>query len=592
MFAQGVDNDDDRAVLSEEELQAEEETQIEAATRESAGSVSDASEREIFSREQKLLDEMTEIAEAARGRPDARVLRLVDWIRDAMCPALPPLGTRSRADSPATWNDTRVIIFTEYDDTKRYLEQQLRSAIESTDRAAERIKVYHGPTPPAEREEIKRAFNADPKKHPVRILIATDAAREGLNLQTHCWNLFHFDVPWNPTRMEQRNGRIDRKLQKNKKEVFCHYFVYKQRVEDRILAVLVRKTETIKLELGSLSQVVESRLANTLKYGIRRRDIDTIEKDLEEADLDAQVKATVRAELEGPDDDQSVEEAIRLRDEKEAVRRQEELKAQIDRLRNLLDKSEKSIALDEDHFRSAISCALQLMGGDPLKPVPDSEDWDRPVSRFRFPALDQRQGADPTWADTMDTLRTPKKRDQKPWEWRRESPIRPVVFEDTGAMDEDVVHLHLEHRVVQRLLGRFTAQGFIHHDLSRACLAHTKDAIPRVVLIGRLCLYGPRAARLHEELVPVTARWVEPSQRKQPLSPYARESEIKTLDLLESSLLPSNMPELDAVIQEKLRRAAPTDVEQLLGHLERRARELADAARIAQAGGTGGQGHE
>ena len=91
----------------------------------------------------------------------------------------------------------------------------------------------------------------------MRILIATDAAREGLNLQAQCWNLFHFDVPWNPSRMEQRNGRIDRKLQP-KDEVFCHYFFYKQRPEDRILAVLVRKTETIKAELGSLAQVIES----------------------------------------------------------------------------------------------------------------------------------------------------------------------------------------------------------------------------------------------------------------------------------------------------------------------------------------------
>src|SRR5436305_2836650 len=185
-----------------------------------------------------------------------------------------------------------------------------------------------------------------------------------------------------------------------------------------------------------------------------------------------------------------------------------------------------------------------MMHADPLKPLPRGTDWDKPIDRFEFPALDQRPGADPTWAETMDTLRAPRQRDQKPWEWRRQSPIRPVVFRDTGTMDDDVVHLHLEHRVVQRLLGRFTAQGFIHHDLSRACLAQTKDAIPRVVLIGRLCLYGPRAARLHEELVPVTARWAEPSQRKQPLSPYARESEVRTLELLESSLLPSNLPQV------------------------------------------------
>jgi hypothetical protein len=51
--------------------------------------------------------------------------------------------------------------------------------------------------------------------------------------------------------MEQRNGRIDRKLQP-RDEVFCHYFVYKQRPEDRILTVLVRKTETIKKELVPL----------------------------------------------------------------------------------------------------------------------------------------------------------------------------------------------------------------------------------------------------------------------------------------------------------------------------------------------------
>ena len=92
-------------------------------------------------------------------------------------------------------------------------------------------------------------------------------------------------------------------------------------------------------------------------------------------------------------------------------------------------------------------------------------------------------------------------------------------------MDDQVVHLHLEQRVVQRLLGRFVAQGFVHHDLSRACLAQTSDAIPRVILLGRLCLYGAGAARLHEELIPVTARWTDPKIRKGQLTPYAREAE-------------------------------------------------------------------
>ena len=144
---------------------------------------------------------------------------------------------RKAIPAPREWNDTRVIIFTEYDDTKRYLQQQLRVG----DRRHRPGRRSHRDLPRSDAtrqnaEAIKRAFNADPGKHPVRILIATDAAREGLNLQAHCWNLFHFDVPWNPSRMEQRNGRIDRKLQP-RDEVFCHYFVYKQRPEDRILSV-------------------------------------------------------------------------------------------------------------------------------------------------------------------------------------------------------------------------------------------------------------------------------------------------------------------------------------------------------------------
>ena len=100
------------------------------------------------------------------------------------------------------------------------------------------------------------------------------------------------------------------------------------------------------------------------------------------------------------------------------------------------------------------------------------------------------------------------------WDWRRESPVRPVVFQDPGEVTDEVVHLFLEHRIVQRLLGRFISQGFVYDDLSRACLAQTKDSIPRVLLTGRLALYGPSAARLHEELIVVSARWVDPQIRK------------------------------------------------------------------------------
>ena len=180
----------------------------------------------------------------------------------------------------------------------------------------------------------------------------------------------------------------------------------------------------------------------------------------------------------------------------------------------------------------------------------------------------------------MDTLRVPRKRDQKLWDWRKSAPIRPVVFEDPGIVGDDFVHLHLEQRVVQRLLGRFTAQGFVHHDLSRACFAQATDSIPRVILLGRLALYGEGAARLHEELIPVTARWIDPTVRKNPLSPYARDAETRTLGLLDESLLKAGGTKLTPEVISQLQQAAAGDIHELLPHLESRGAEYAaDAVR-------------
>ncbi|MEL4474535.1 helicase-related protein, partial [Shewanella algae] len=84
--------------------------------------------------------------------------------------------------SSGKWNDRRIIIFTEYEDTRRWLERRIREAIEGTDRADDRIGIFTGTTSMQRRETLKQAFNADPAKEPVRILICTDAAREGINL--------------------------------------------------------------------------------------------------------------------------------------------------------------------------------------------------------------------------------------------------------------------------------------------------------------------------------------------------------------------------------------------------------------------------
>ena len=73
-----------------------------------------------------------------------------------------------------------------------------------------------------DRDLVKNAFN-DPT-HSVRVLVATDAAAEGFdNLQGTARYLLHFDCPWNPSRLEQRNGRLD--LHGQARDVTIHHFV-------------------------------------------------------------------------------------------------------------------------------------------------------------------------------------------------------------------------------------------------------------------------------------------------------------------------------------------------------------------------------
>lgn len=540
--------DDDRAELDEDEVLNEEAAQMEKATQADGG---------ISKQELGLLKEMTQIAEQARHQPDSKVKKLEHWIRQNLCSNLGVQG--------AKWLNRRVLIFTEYTDTKRYLEQQLGSIIAKSERVHERIDTFHGGMGEERRESIKQAFNTDPTRHPLRILIATDAAREGINLQNYCADLFHFDVPWNPSRMEQRNGRIDRKLQREP-QVRCHYFVLSQRVEDRVLDVLVKKTKQIQEELGSLSPVVEKNVTKLLNSGIRQSEVQKLTEAIELAQADEESKerdGAIQEELE----------AIRLR--------QDKLRQQQVELETMLRDSKLWLGLDDRHFRDTLSVSLELMGSKPLEPLAAEESVDNEErSRWSVPALDQQAGADPTWATTLDTLRTPRQKTQKLWDWRKEAPIRPVVFRDPGSLDGKVVHLHLEHRIVQRLLGRFLSQGFLHDELTRACVCRTDDPIPRVIILGRLSLYGDRAARLHDEIISVAAEWLDPEARgRGRLRPLPEGEKKDVLQILEDSLANRRLQEVPLTLVERLKKHTARDVEDLLSHLERRATELTERAK-------------
>ena len=160
LLQSAIDGDDERAEGDEEELLLEADAQHEVAL---------CSALEASDDDWTLLREMKAIAEAARYRPDSRVQRLEALIRAHLCPRLGQEG--------AEWNGERLLIFTEYADTKDWLERRVRELIAGSDQAEARIATFHGGIGDEKREAIKRSFNSPPDTDPLRILIATDAAR-------------------------------------------------------------------------------------------------------------------------------------------------------------------------------------------------------------------------------------------------------------------------------------------------------------------------------------------------------------------------------------------------------------------------------
>jgi superfamily II DNA or RNA helicase len=395
---------------AEQAIAADEDASTQAATvAGTAGAPTEALRAEVA-----MVDDMLSFVEPIASRPDERVNWLVDWIKSNLAPR-------------GQWNDRRLIIFTEYEDTRRWLERRLREALAETDRCDDRIDVFTGATSAERREEVKRAFNSDPAKEPLRILICTDAAREGVNLQTYCADLIHFDLPWNPARLEQRNGRIDRKLQPAK-VVTCRYFRYAQRKVDVVLDALVRKTENIRSELGSAGQVIEERITKRLAWGgIERGRAEELAREIEaEDDVERLTKA--RAEM---DDDE------RVRFERVQRDREELAKA--------LEISRERVGVDAADLRNVVAEAFRRAGYD-LNGAESSV-----VGHVRTYALDASAPAfarEAGWDDVFDDLRTrPRKRGEPIGEWRRNAPIRKIAFEPpvlpNGRDADDTVQVHL-----------------------------------------------------------------------------------------------------------------------------------------------------
>jgi len=146
-----------------------------------------------------------------------------------------------------------VIIFTQYTDTMDYLREQLQTVYQGqiacySGRGGE---IWQGMTwLPTTKEVVKNKF----REGEIKILLATESASEGLNLQT-CGVLINYDMPWNPMRVEQRIGRIDRIGQKYDKVWIYNYF-YRDTIEDRIYQALKDRINWFEDVVGSLQPIL------------------------------------------------------------------------------------------------------------------------------------------------------------------------------------------------------------------------------------------------------------------------------------------------------------------------------------------------
>ena len=216
--------------------------------------------------ELELLDRMERWALRHEARADAKAKALLTYLT-AICK---PDGKH--------WTNERVVVFTEYRDTQRWLAALLQQA----GLGDAHLALLHGGMPVDEREELREAFQASPDEHPVRILLATDAASEGIDLQRHCHRLVNYDIPFNPNKLEQRIGRIDRYGQRHVAEI--RHFVgsglerarpgsYEDDLE--FLSRVAVKVARMEADLGAVNAVLAAAVQDKLLGRLRREfDVD------------------------------------------------------------------------------------------------------------------------------------------------------------------------------------------------------------------------------------------------------------------------------------------------------------------------------
>lgn len=134
------------------------------------------------------------------------------------------------------------IVFSKYIETAEYVADHLRDALPAT----VTIDAVTGRLPPDQRERAVHALGS----HDKRVLVATDCLSEGINLQKLFSAVIHYDLPWAPTGLEQREGRVNRYGQESKQVRIATVYSPETVIDELVLDVLLRKHRTIRSSLG------------------------------------------------------------------------------------------------------------------------------------------------------------------------------------------------------------------------------------------------------------------------------------------------------------------------------------------------------
>lgn len=522
--------------------------------------------RDLTEEEEQLIQSLKEYGHRAAAIADSKAKKLIDWIKEEL-------------QSDGDWNEHRVLIFTEYRDTQKWL---LDLFAQAGFMDHERTLSLHGGMPGDEREIIKAAFQANPATSPVRILLATDAASEGIDLQNFCSRLIHFEIPWNPNRMEQRNGRLDRHGQKAS-EVQVFHFVgagYDKsgmnenadhlEADLEFLFRAARKVETIREDLGKVGPVIARQVTDAMLG--KSRHLDTREAEAGSG-------------------------AVR-----KILKWERDLKKQIEECYHQAEDTQKQLRIYPAEIKAVVDTGLELAGKPALEEIQledhtvnsesknnQSQDCvntheNRNAKAYKVP--DTLAGG---WARALDGLKHPYLEDV----------VRPVTFNaDTARGRDDVVHAHLNHPLVRlscnllraevwssaqekslhRITGKRVARGVVHN--------------VSILLHSRFLVLGNDQERLQEELLLSGGELIEgkfkrisKQQSLQNLSEILSDTEIhagskKMIQNAWTNIAPALEKALDARVKERTKNLASElekrkdrevkDITEILKELEKR----------------------